>query len=86
MWLDDHLILERQLEPTFKRKFLLFGRAGEKQSQSINIAPGWHSIRVRVLSSTSEESYSLRRNFTEASKRVLIVTFANENEMKVRFK
>jgi tRNA A-37 threonylcarbamoyl transferase component Bud32 len=86
MWLDDHLILERQLEPTFKKKFLLFGRAGEKQSQSINIAPGWHSIRVRVLSSTSEESYSLRRNFTEASNRVLIVTFANENEMKVRLK
>jgi hypothetical protein len=86
MWLDDHLILERQLEPTSKKKFLLFGRAGKKQSQSINIVPGQHSIRVRVRSSTSEESYSLQRNFTEASKRVLIVTFANQNEMKARLK
>ena len=86
MWLDDHLILERRLEPTSKKRFLLFGRAGEKQSQSINIVPGPHSIRVRVRSSISEESYSLQRYFTEAGKRVLIVTFANANEMKVRLK
>jgi serine/threonine-protein kinase len=86
MWVDDHLILERKLEATSKKKFLFFGRAGEKQSQSINIAPGRHRIRVRVWSSTSEESYSLRRNFTEASKRVLIVTFGNEKEMKVRLR
>ncbi len=88
MWLDDHLILQRELEATSKKKFLLFGRAGEKQLRSLNITPGRHRIRVRVRSSTGayEQSYSLRRNFTEASKRVLIVTFDNENEMKARLR
>jgi serine/threonine-protein kinase len=88
VWVDDHLIVQRELNATSKRKFLLLGRAGAKQSQSIDIAPGRHRIRVRVRSSTDayEESHSIRRIFTEASKRVLIVTFGNEKEMKVRLK
>ncbi len=88
VWVDDHLVLRRELEATSKRKFLMFGRAGEKQSQSINVAPGRHRIRVRVRSSTDayEESHSIRRNFIEASKRVLTVTFGSENEMKVRLR
>ncbi|HMF92201.1 MAG TPA: serine/threonine-protein kinase [Candidatus Angelobacter sp.] len=88
VWVDDHLIVQRELNATSKRKFLLFGRAGAKQSESIDIVPGRHRIRVRVRSSTDayEESHSIRRTFTEASKRVLIVTFGNEKEMKVRLR
>jgi serine/threonine-protein kinase len=88
VWVDDHTVLRRKLEASPKRRFLMFGRAGTKQSQSIDISPGRHTIRVRVESSTDsyEESHSIRSNFTEGSKRVVTVTFNNENEMKVRLK
>jgi serine/threonine-protein kinase len=88
VWLDDHRILRRNLEVASKKKFLMFGRAGAKQTQSIDIPPGRHRIRVRVQSSTDtyEESHSIRSNFTEGSKRILTVTFNNDKEMKVRLK
>jgi serine/threonine-protein kinase len=88
VWVDDHLVVSRKLEVASKRKFLMFGRAGSKQSQNIDIPAGLRCIRVRIQGSQDayEESHTIRRTFAEGSTRVLTVTFGNENEMKVRLR
>jgi serine/threonine-protein kinase len=88
VWVDDRPVLRQRLDASSKKTFLMFGQAGAKQTDSLDIPPGRHRIRVRVQSATDtyEESHSIRRIFTEGSKRVLSVTFSNEKEMKVRLR
>jgi serine/threonine-protein kinase len=88
VWMDDHIVVDQEIEVASKKKFLMFGHAGAKQSQDINIPPGRHRIRVRIESSKNgyEESHTILSTFAEGSKRVLTVTFSNENEMKVRLR
>jgi hypothetical protein len=88
VWVDEQRVLHKKLEAASKKKFGLFGHAGAEQSENIYVAPGDHHLRVNVQSSSDayDESHSLRSNFPEGSERVLIVTFSNDNEMKVRLK
>jgi hypothetical protein len=88
VWVDEQRVLHKKLETASKKKFGLFGHAGADQSENIFIAPGPHQLRVNVQSSSDayDESLSLRGAFPEGSERVLLVTFSNDNAMKVRLK
>jgi serine/threonine protein kinase len=88
VWVDEQRVLHKKLETASKKKFGLFGHAGADRSENIFIAPGPHQLRVNVQSSSDayDESLSLKGTFPEGSERVLLVTFSNDNEMKVRLK
>ncbi len=88
VWVDEQRALHKKLEAPSKKKFGLFGHAEADPSEDIYIAPGQHQLRVNVQSPSQsyDESLSLRGSFPEGSDRVLLVTFSNNNEMKVRLK
>jgi serine/threonine protein kinase len=88
VWVDDRRVLHTKIEAAPKKKFGLFGHGGTEQSESIYLAPGEHHIRVNVKSSSDgyDESHTVTGSFSEGSERVLMVTFSNDNEMKVHLK
>jgi serine/threonine protein kinase len=88
LWVDEQRALNKKLDAPSKKKFGLFGHAGADQSENVYIAPGQHHLRVNVQSASEsyDESLSVRGSFPEGSERVLLVTFSNDNEMKVRLK
>ncbi len=85
LWVDDHALLQRKLQPPQKKKFGLFRRGYSSDPQKLKLTAGAHAIRVRVQSHNPDydESHTVSGDFPNGSERVLRVAFGRHNQMTV---
>jgi serine/threonine-protein kinase len=85
LWVDDHVLFQRKLQPSQKKRFGLFRRGSSPDSQTLKLTAGAHAIRIRVQSHNPDydESHTVAGDFPTGSERVLRVAFGRHNQMTV---
>jgi eukaryotic-like serine/threonine-protein kinase len=88
VWIDDRQIYSHSLRGAIKKHVLLFKGVEGYLSDVVQLTPGDHRIRVRVLSADGsyDESGSISGTFAPGSEKLLVIDFDNHNRrMRVAF-
>ncbi|MGA8215843.1 MAG: serine/threonine-protein kinase [Candidatus Sulfotelmatobacter sp.] len=88
VWIDDRQIYSHSLHGAIKKRVVVFKGVEGYLSDVVQLTPGDHRIRVRVLSADGsyEESGSISGTFAPGSEKLLVIDFDNHNRrMRVAF-
>ncbi len=88
VWVDDHASYSHSLRGATKKRVVLFKGVEGYLSDVVQLAPGDHQIRVRVVSADGsyDESDSISGTFAAGSERLLTVDFDKHNRgMRLAF-
>jgi hypothetical protein len=88
VWIDDRQSYSHFLRGAIKKRVVLFKGVEGYLSDVVQLAPGDHRIRVRVLSADGsyDESSSISGTFAPGSEKLLVIDFDNHNRrMRLAF-
>ncbi len=88
VWIDDRQIYRHSLRGAIKKRVVVFKGVEGYLSDVVQLTPGDHRIRVRVLSADGsyDESGSISGTFAPGSEKLLVIDFDNHNRsMRVAF-
>jgi len=88
VWIDDRQIYSHSLRGAIKKRVVVFKGIEGYLSDVVQLTPGDHRIRVRVLSADGsyDESGSISGTFAPGSEKLLVIDFDNHNRrMRVAF-
>jgi eukaryotic-like serine/threonine-protein kinase len=88
VWIDDRQIYSHSLRGAIKKRVVVFKGVEGYLSDVVQLTPGDHRIRVRVLSADGsyDESGSISGTFAPGSEKLLVIDFDNHNRrMRVAF-
>jgi len=88
VWIDDRQVYSHSLRGAIKKRVVVFTGVEGYLSDVVQLTPGDHRIRVRVLSADGsyDESGSISGTFAPGSEKLLVIEFDNHNRrMHVAF-
>lgn len=88
VWIDDRQSYSHSLRGAIKKRVLFFTGVEGYLSDVVQLTPGDHRIRVRVLSAEGsyDESASISGTFAPGSEKLLVIDFDNHNRgMRLAF-
>ena len=88
VWVDDRQVYSHSLRGAIKKRVVVFTGVEGYLSDVVQLTPGDHRIRVRVLSADGsyDESGSISGTFAPDSEKLLVIEFDNHNRrMRVAF-
>ena len=88
VWIDDRQVYSHSLRGAIKTRVVVFKGVEGYLSDVVQLTPGDHRIRVRVLSADGsyDESGSISGTFAPDSEKLLVIEFDNHNRrMRVAF-
>ncbi len=88
VWIDNHASYTHPLRGTTRKRVVLFKGVEGYLSDEVQLTPGDHQIRLRVLSADGsyDESGSISGTFTAGTSRLLTVDFDKHNRrMRIAF-
>jgi hypothetical protein len=88
VWIDDRQSYSHSLRGAIKKRVVLFKGVEGYLSDVVQLTPGDHHIRVRVLSADGsyDESSSISGTFAPRSEKLLVIDFDNHNRrMRLAF-
>lgn len=88
VWIDDRQVYSHSLVGAIKTRVVVFKGVEGYLSDVVQLTPGDHRIRVRVLSADGsyDESGSISGTFAPDSEKLLVIEFDNHNRrMRVAF-
>ncbi len=81
VWVDDKQVISRQLRGGLQRHMVVFSGIHGADSETVRVAPGVHTLRLRTQSSdfTVDLSKTITAEFASGADRTLQVTFDRHN-------
>ncbi len=85
VWVDDHSIYTHLLEGSDKKRLIVFHGIQGHESHAMQLAPGKHRVRVRVVSSVDsyDQSGTVAGEFASGKGKVLRIHFNKRGEMNL---
>ncbi len=85
VWVDDHSTYTRLMEGTDKKRLVVFHGVQGHESHAMQLVPGKHRIRVRVVSGVDsyDQSGTVAGEFASGKERVLQIHFNKRGEMNL---
>jgi len=85
IWVDDTLAYTHQLEGSDKKRMVVFHKVEGHEFHAVQIAPGKHSVRVRVESGTDsyDQSSTVDGDFASGKESMLRINFSKRNELQL---
>jgi hypothetical protein len=85
IWIDNTLTYTHQLEGSDKKRMVVFHKVEGHEFHAVQIAPGKHSVRVRVEAETEsyDQSSTLDGDFASGKESELKINFGKRNEMQL---
>jgi serine/threonine protein kinase len=85
VWVDDHSIYTHLLEGSDKKRLIVFHGVQGHESHAMQLAPGKHRVRVRVVSSVDsyDQSGTVAGEFASGKGKVLRIHFNKRGEMNL---
>jgi hypothetical protein len=85
VWVDDHSIYSHLLEGTDKKRLAVFHGVHGHESHAMQLAPGKHRVRVRVVSGADsyDQSGTVAGEFVSGKEKVLRIHFNKRGEMNL---
>jgi serine/threonine-protein kinase len=83
VWVDDHATYTQQLAGTDKKRMVVFHGVRGHFSHALQLAPGKHRVRVRVVSGgdSYDQSGTVTGDFASGKEKLLRVRFNKHGEM-----
>ena len=85
VWVDDQQTYSHQLEGTDKKRLVVFHGVEGHQSHVIQLSPGEHRVRVRVVSGADsyDQSRTVEGDFASGKEKLLQIRFDKRGLMNV---
>ena len=85
VWIDGRQTYTRELEGTDKKRLVVFHGVEGHASHVIQVAPGEHRVRVRVVSGLDlyDQSRTVEGEFTSGKEKLLQIHFDKRGEMNI---
>jgi len=85
VWVDDHATYSQQLEGTDKKRLVVFHGVQGHDSHALQLAPGRHRVRIRVVSGVDsyDQSGAVAGEFASGKEKVLRIHFNKRGEMNL---
>jgi tRNA A-37 threonylcarbamoyl transferase component Bud32 len=85
LWVDDHPIYTHLLAGTDKKRLVVFHGVQGRESHAMQLTPGKHRVRVRVVSGVDsyDQSGTVAGEFASGKKKVLRIHFNKHGEMNL---
>ena len=85
VWVDDEQAYAHQLEGTDKKRLVVFHGVEGHQSHVIQLSPGEHRVRVRVVSGADsyDQSRTVEGEFASGKEKLLQIHFDKRGRMNV---
>lgn len=85
VWVDDRATYTQQLEGTDRKRLVVFHGVQGHASHALQLAPGKHRVRIRVVSGVDsyDQSSTVAGEFTSGKEKVLRIHFNKRGEMNL---